>query len=44
MYLLTTHEAAEYLRLKERKVYELIAGCDPLHQGDREMAIPAMRA
>jgi len=25
MHLLTTTEAAEYLRLKERKVYELIA-------------------
>ena len=38
--LLTTDEAATYLRLSERKLYELVAnGAVPLHQGDGQVAV-----
>ena len=45
MQLFTTAEAAGYLRLKERKIYEMVAeGSGALHQGDRPLAVPQGRA
>ncbi len=40
--LLTTDEAADYLRLSERKLYELVANGEvPCTSGDRTLAISA---
>jgi putative molybdopterin biosynthesis protein len=42
MEFLTTSEAADYLRLGERKLYEFVPnGAIPCSKGDGEVAVPA---